>query len=81
MKIIKVSESGRRCGEDHQRAKYTDNEIAQLHTLRLAGLSVRAIAAKMDIPYNTVRDVLRGRRRCTPPASWRVIRTKGAGDE
>lgn len=77
MKLIAFNINGRRCGETHQRAKFTDAEIASIKYLREEGkLSFSAIAAKWDedgrtISKSTVRDIYRGKIRAHHPTTFK----------
>lgn len=64
LKTVAVNDAGLRVGEDHPRARYTDGEIAMVHTLRDDGWSYRAIAEKLGMPKSTVRNICRGLQRC-----------------
>ena len=75
-KRVAVNEQGRRIGEGHPRAKLTDADVDLIHELAAAGLSCRVIASKFDdikggISWETVRDILRGRRRGQTAAHWK----------
>lgn len=72
-KTVAVNERGRRIGEDHHNARYTDGEIEQVLMLRSDGWSYRRIAQKLEMPKSTVRDVCSGRRRCQHAAGHRVV--------
>ena len=60
---IKRNEQGRRIGESHPRSKYTDREIELVLQLKDIGMTVRKIAAKMDMPFSTVGAICSGRSR------------------
>ena len=66
MKLIAYSARGWRVGEDHPRAKYTNHEISLVLDLRAQGLAYREIAARLEMPWATVRDVCTGRIRSEP---------------
>lgn len=77
-KLVLVNEAGRRIGQDHHRAKLTDDDINQIFALRELGLSYSKIAGKFDdieggISKATVRDVLTGRRRAQIPFATRKV--------
>lgn len=54
------TETGRPLGQGANGARYTDREIEQVRYLRSLGLTVRAIAEKMDMPRSVVGDVVSG---------------------
>jgi hypothetical protein len=71
---VAVNEQGRRIGEDHPNARYTDGEIAMVHTLHEAGHGYRSIARIVQMPRSTVRDICIGRRRNQTASAWRTVR-------
>lgn len=71
-KVIAVSDSGHAIGEDHPLARYTDADVRAVLMLREAGFSLRAIAAKMDMPVRTVRGYISQRTRHCSVADFRV---------
>lgn len=73
---IELNIDGVRCGESAPAAKYTNREIGYCFALRAAGFSVKQIAEKMEIPYITIYQWLRGMRRGAP--SYRVPKKKAA---
>lgn len=54
------ADRGKILGQGVGTARYTDHEIDQVRYLRSLGLSVRAIAEKMDMPRSVVGDVVSG---------------------
>ena len=48
-------------GEDHPRAKLSEQQVLGLHAMLAGGMNRREIAAKTGICYWTVRDILNGR--------------------
>lgn len=54
---VSLSDKSARVGESSPHAKYTDVELIHCFDLRLAGLSLREISRKMDIPVRTLRDI------------------------
>ena len=59
-----VNERGRRIGQDHPRARYTDGEVAMVWVLRDEGWGYRRIAQALQMPRSTVRAIVAGRMRC-----------------
>lgn len=53
--------NGERIGQDHPKAKYTDREVELVAELRRSGMGFKSIAAAMDMPRRTVRDICSGR--------------------
>jgi hypothetical protein len=77
-KLVFVNDRGRRIGQDHHRAKLSDRDIDQIFELRELGLSYSQIAGKFDdieggISKETVRDVLKGRRRGQVPFATKKV--------
>lgn len=73
---ICVNARGRRIGEDHHRAKLSNADIDLILELRDEGMSLGAIARKMDhvpggIGKSTVRDICTGRIRAQLPADYK----------
>ncbi len=73
-KTVAVNEAGLRIGEDHHNAKYTNGEIEMVLSLRDEGKSYGQIAKLTEMPKSTVRDIIKGRRRCQYPASFKTIK-------
>jgi len=77
--LVFVNERGSRIGEGHQRAKLDDTGVAQVLMLHHeARLSYQAIADKFDdvpggISKETVRDIIKGRRRAQIPYAVRRV--------
>lgn len=76
-KTVAVNERGLRIGEDHQNARYTNGEIEMVLILRDDGKSYGEIARMVEMPKSTVRDIIKGRRRCQYPASFKSVRVPG----
>lgn len=68
---IGFNDAGRRIGEGHPRAKYTDEEIEWVHHLHEQGLTAAQIAVKMDMPAPTVRSYLSGSKRGQAAVKWK----------
>lgn len=69
-----VNEQGRWIGQDHIRAKYTDEEVEYVLSLREEGFTLREIARMTDIPIRTIRGYLDGSRRNQQPVKWKTVR-------
>lgn len=67
---VSYNESGRRIGEHHPKARYTNRDVELVLSLRAQGLSIRQISEKMEIPYSTVARYLRGELRSQTVAHW-----------
>lgn len=68
---VSLSDKSARVGESSPHAKYTDVELIHCFDLRLAGLSLREISRKMDIPVRTLRDIFSGKRRAVMPTQFK----------
>jgi predicted DNA-binding protein (UPF0251 family) len=62
-KLLSINELGRRIGESHPGAKLTDAEVELVHQLREDGLSLQAIAEKMDVSKGCIWKIVQGHRR------------------
>ena len=69
-----VNAIGRTIGEDHIRAKYTNDEVEDVLRLREEGYSLAKIARMTDIPIRTIRGYLDGSRRGQHPAAWKAVK-------
>ena len=75
-KLVGLTEGGQRVGETHHRAKLTERDVELILQMHAWGLSYRQIADKMDdipggVSKSTVRDIVKGLRRCSAPDHWR----------
>lgn len=68
---VSLSDRSARVGESSPHAKYTDVELIHCFDLRLAGLSLREISRKMDIPVRTLRDIFSGNHRAVMPTQFK----------
>lgn len=60
-----TGEKGRRCGESHPNARYSDAEIELMRTMREElGYGYRRLARIWECSRGYMRDVLTYRRRC-----------------
>ena len=69
--MIEYNEHGRRIGETHPLARYSDHEVELVHQLREAGLSYGQIAKKLEMPKATVASIVSGRSRCQQAWKWK----------
>ena len=67
---IALNSSGRRIGQEHPRAKFTDREVELTLQLREQGLSLSEIARKMEVSKSTVSRWVNGTSRGQPAARW-----------
>lgn len=70
---VAINETGRRIGEDHPNARYTDGEVRMVLTLRDDGYGWKRIAAMAEMPIRTVRSICLGLRRCQVAAGWKRV--------
>lgn len=73
-KTVAVNDRGLRIGEDHPNARYTNGEVEMVLRLRDDGLGYKRIARAVEMPVRTVRDIIKGRRRCQMPADFKRVR-------
>ncbi|SNR73641.1 hypothetical protein SAMN05192560_0770 [Methylobacillus rhizosphaerae] len=72
-RLIAVNEHGYRIGEDHHNAKYSNTEVGMVFQLRDSGMSYLEIARKMEIPKSTIRDFIKGHKRCQFAAKHKKV--------
>ena len=68
---VLLSDASVRVGVSSPKAKYSDQDLIHCFDLRLAGLSLREISQKMDIPMRTLRDIFSGKRRAVIPTKFK----------
>lgn len=68
---VLLSDASVRVGVSSPKAKYSDHDLIHCFDLRLAGLSLREISQKMDIPIRTLRDIFSGHRRAVIPTKFK----------
>lgn len=78
-RLVGVGETGHRVGEDHQRAKLTDNEVELIRQLaegdgKYPPMAYREIAEKFEISKTQVYHIVHFKRRATAPVGWRRAR-------
>lgn len=62
-KLVALNEKNRRIGQEHPRAKLTDAEVELVFELLESGLSLAAVARKMDVTKSCIGHIASGRRR------------------
>lgn len=62
-KLVALNDKNRRVGENHPRAKLTDEEVDLVFGLLEAGLSLAEVARKMDVSKSCIAHIASGRRR------------------
>lgn len=70
-RLIAVNEKGIRVGEDHQKAKLTDEEVELIRRLHKEGMSYPRIAAKFEVSHWTVGRICRYERRTQIAVHWK----------
>lgn len=60
-RLVAINDQGRRVGETHPRAKFTDHEVELMRKLRGAGWSFDRLAAAFECAKATVADICHGR--------------------
>lgn len=74
---VGVSDTGRRCGETHHRAKLSDHDIDLIRDLHSEGIGYRRIAEKFEVSHSTVRDIVKCRRRYAVAIRWKLVTVPG----
>ena len=74
-KLIGINDDGRRVGQDHHRAQYTDKEVETVRQLKEQRMTYRQIAEKMDMPYWTVSRLCRHERRAQTPTKFKKVKS------
>lgn len=65
-----VNEHGRRIGEGHPKARYSDAMVQAVQNLAAMGICRMTIAKTLRMPYTTVLSLVSGRTRCQSPDRW-----------
>lgn len=73
MKLIGINDDGRRVGQDHHRAKFTDHEIEQMRKLRDEGMAYSRIASVMECAEATARHICKHLRRAQQPTKFKKV--------
>ena len=76
---VAINGSGRRIGQEHPNARYTDTEVEYVLTLRESGLTISQIARKLEMPRSTVDSYVKGSRRGQYAERW--VRSFDDGDK
>lgn len=76
-RYVGVNDRGYAVGQDHARAKLSDEDVELILWLREQGLSFGQIAKKFDdgkvaVSKTHVRDICTGRRRGQTPTDWKL---------
>jgi hypothetical protein len=72
-KLIGINEKGRRIGEDHPLARFSNHDIDLMQRLKDEGVSLRRIAEIMECSVDQVKSVSCGRRRGQYPARFKRV--------
>lgn len=75
MKLIGINDDGRRVGQDHHRAKFTDHEVELMRQMNDNGMSFYRIARVMECGETTVRDICNHRRRAQVPTQFKRVKS------
>ncbi|MDM7942452.1 MAG: hypothetical protein QUV35_07470 [Hydrogenophaga sp.] len=75
--VITLSETNRRIGSCHPRARLTDEEVDLIHELRETGLSLEKIARKFDATKGAIWKITTGLRRAQTVARWVTVDADG----
>lgn len=72
-KVIGLNDDGRRVGQDHHRARFTDHEVELMRQMRDSNMSFYRIARIMECGESTVRDICNHRRRAQVPTKFKKV--------
>lgn len=81
MKLVGVNERGLRVGQDHQRAKLLDADIASMFALRAEGLIYQQLAVIFECSKTTAWHIINGRQRSQRAVAWRRIESNGKAEK
>lgn len=77
-KLIGIDDRGNRVGEDHPRAKLSDEDVELIRQLwEERGehpISLKQIANKFEVAKSTIHDIVTFKRRATYPTGWRRVK-------
>ncbi len=73
MRIL-LNEKGRRIGESHSNARYSDHEVELMRKLHCDGMRVVEIARKFDAPESTIRAIVSERSRNQIPFEIKEVK-------
>lgn len=71
--FVAVNEQGRRIGEQHHNARFTDHEIDLIRQLNEEGLSYSVLAEKFECAKSTIQMYCQCNRRAQTIAKWKVL--------
>lgn len=74
--LIPVTNRGYVLGEQHHRAKLTDDDVRLILALRAEGMAQHEIATKFECSRRTVRDIEAGKIRCTTPDGYQQAKRR-----
>lgn len=73
-RFVAVGENGRRLGEDHQRAKLTNDQVDAIVEAYATGIvSYATLASTYEVSKSTIRDIVKGRRRAQTPVGFKAV--------
>lgn len=71
--MVAVSETGRRIGQYHHKAKLTDAEVERLIAMHGEGYGYAKLAKMFEISKSQARNIVTGKKRGCTTAKWRTI--------
>lgn len=78
-KVVAVNENGARIGEDHPRAKLTDEQVDRIRDLREDyEMTYDQLAAMYSVPKTTIASICQYARRAQTPFGWRTLKDEAA---
>lgn len=72
--LVPVNEQGKRIGEKHHNARYSDELIDKIREMHEdQGLGWRRIAKMLNMPMDTVKKICLYERRAQTPERWKKV--------
>lgn len=75
IKVIGLNDHGRRVGQDHHRAKFTDHEVEVMRQMHESGMSFYRLARVMECDESTARRICNHERRSQQPTKFKKVST------
>lgn len=70
---VGINEFGQRVGQDHHRAKLTDNEVNIIRDMHDQGIGYKRLAKTFEVSVALIRDIVKCRIRAQYPVRYKVI--------
>lgn len=73
-KLVAIGEKGRWIGEDHPKAKLSNEDIDKVFEYREKGWSYMMIAKKFKVSRESIKSICQGRTRCQWPVRFKKVK-------